>query len=1107
MATIVYGANCADTRSALWMELMVLSTDNAIEGKPWIVLGDFNQTASPQEHSHPPFFNFDSKMRELNDCLVEAELEDLMYHGSSFTWWNKQKRSPIAKKPDRVLVNDLWGDTFSDSTAHFDNPDFSDHACASVSLDPHSARRKKPFRLYSYLLQNDDFVDLVTLKWFSLNVVGSAMFRESRKLKLLKKCIREFSKSNYSDLEKRVQEAHTIVLEKQNLMLSNPSVLNAETELDAILKWQELVAAEEAFLFQRARILWLQMGDACTAYFHRMVASRKAINHIQSLVDDAGITYETQEDIESHCVDYFTSILGGEQSPQQFIQEDLNLLFNFTCSTNQKEIFSKMFTRQEVRDAFFSLPKNKTSGPNGFSAEFFTSLWNVVGTEVTDAVLEFFTSGSLLKQWNSTTIVLIPKLVNATMVKQFLPICCLNTVYKVISKLLATRLKEVLPQIISQAQSAFLPGRLLAENVLMATDLVKGYNTNNDQPRAMLKVDLSKAFDSIRWDFILGTLRALSIPEIFINWISQCITTPTFTIAVNGVSSGHFSSSKGIRQGDPMSPYLFVLEMEAFSRLLQCRYDENIILYHPHTAQLKLTHLMFADDVMVFFDGSCNSLHRINECLYHFASWSGLHTNTAKTELFHSGLNVDEAEDLACFGFPIGSLPIRYLGLPLMSRKLKISEYEPLLIKLRLVFRSWAVKSLSFAGRLQLISSVINGIVTFWISTFILPKGCIRRIESLCSRFLWSGNTDIVGRAKIAWETVCLPKSEGGLGLRSFYRWNRVLCLRFLWLLLSDSKSLWVTWHKEFHLKGKSLWAVEENALDSWAWKQILKLRHEGIRFSTPILGNGNSISFWFDPWTPLGQLIKWIGPAQLCIPFHAKVSKSYTATGWSLPSPRSEPSVSFHIFLSTIPLPQQTDPKDSFDWCVDGKSINLGNKYPASKMWEVLRPRNEIQQWADLVWFKGATPKNAFNFWVANADRLPTRSRLASWGLQVPSTCTFCSTMEETRDHLFLCCSFSREVWNLTISRLAPISRFGSWAELLSWIRQSSTTAPSILRKLAAQSTIYNLWRQRNNIIHNKGLLPPATIHKLIDKEVRNSITARKHRKQFGNLMSLWLR
>lgn len=185
-----------------------------------------------------------------------------------------------------------------------------------------------------------------------------------------------------------------------------------------------------------------------------------------------------------------------------------------------------------------------------------------------------------------------------------------------------------------------------------------------------------------------------------------------------------------------MSPYLFVLTMEGLSRLLYSRYESGSIGYHPRTSEVKISHLMFADDVMVFFDGKADSLHGITECLSDFASWSGLSMNISKTELYHSGLTVAETNDISAYGFTAGSLPVRYLGLPLMSRKLRIAEYEPLINKLLARFRSWSVKALSFAGRLQLIATVIYGTVNFWMSVFILPKGCIKRIESLCSRFL-----------------------------------------------------------------------------------------------------------------------------------------------------------------------------------------------------------------------------------------------------------------------------------------------------------------------------------------------------------------------------------
>lgn len=221
-----------------------------------------------------------------------------------------------------------------------------------------------------------------------------------------------------------------------------------------------------------------------------------------------------------------------------FLQEDISNLLDFECSMIQRVNLEGDFTALEIKNAFLSLPRNKTCGPDGFTAEFFIGCWSVVGTEVVEAVGEFFKSRKLLKQWNATTLVLIPKVHNAARTSDFRPISCLNTMYKVISKLLATRLQILLESVISHSQSAFMPGRLLAENVLLATEIVNGYNWKNIEPRAMLKVDIRKAFDSIRWDFVIATLRGLHIPEKFVNWISECLSTPSFSVSINGQSSG-----------------------------------------------------------------------------------------------------------------------------------------------------------------------------------------------------------------------------------------------------------------------------------------------------------------------------------------------------------------------------------------------------------------------------------------------------------------------------------------------------------------------------------------------------------------------------------------
>lgn len=197
------------------------------------------------------------------------------------------------------------------------------------------------------------------------------------------------------------------------------------------------------------------------------------------------------------------------------------------------------------------------------------------------------------------------------------------------------------------------------------------------------------------------------------------------------------------------------------------------------------------------------------------------------------------------------------------------------------------------------------------MSAFILPKGCIKLIESLCSKFLWSGSIDKKGIAKIAWTIVCLPKDEGGLGLRSFTAWNQVLCLKFICILLSKAPSLWTDWHWSTHLQEQSFWTITPSASDSWTWRKLLELRLLALQFVRSRLGNGRDTSFWYDVWSPFGQFIAHLGPSgprALRIRKEAMVADATRDSSWSLPHPRSQKEVELHIHLTTLSLPLPID-------------------------------------------------------------------------------------------------------------------------------------------------------------------------------------------------------
>ena len=578
-------------------------------------------------------------------------------------------------------------------------------------------------------------------------------------------------------------------------------------------------------------------------------------------------------------------------------------------------------------------------------------------------------------------------------------------------------------------------------------------------------------------------------------------------MAINGELCGYFKGSKGLRQGDPLSPYLFVLCIEVFSQLLNSKYADGAIGHHPNAVNPCVSHLAFADDIMVFFDGERSSLQNISNTFDTFSGWSGLELNRMKTELYTAGLTQNETYELSGLGFTLGSLPVRYLGLPLMHRKLRLPDYRPLIDKITGCFSSWSNRALSYAGRRELISSVIYGIINFWTSAFILPKGCLKRIQSLCSMFLWSGKISGPVQYKVAWTTVCLPKAEGGLGLRDFGLWNKTLCLKLLWLLFANGASLWATWMKSNRIKDESVWSCDVDKAKSWTWRALLHLRYLASRFLRAQVGNGRLISFWWDIWTPFGKLIEYFGPdgpRELSIPIQASISAACNSEGWLVRGARSPAAETLQIFLTTIPLPSLVSENDSFVWHVNDTALE---RFSVKRTWEVLRHRAPTQPWSSYIWFKGAIPRHSFNMWLAQLDRLPTRARLSQWSTNIPSSCCLCNIYTEDRDHLFFRCEWSADLWNICLCRMGySFAGFHTWLAFSEWLSLRDIIVPRLLKRLVASATIYSIWSERNKRYHDNISSSPTTIFKLLDRFIRDAILSKRNQKQSCGLMQHWL-
>lgn len=247
---------------------------------------------------------------------------------------------------------------------------------------------------------------------------------------------------------------------------------------------------------------------------------------------------------------------------------------------------------------------------------------------------------------------------------------------------------------------------------------------------------------------------------------------------------------------------MYVILNNVLSKLLNKEVEDGEFRYHPQCKEVKLTHLSFADDILVFTNGTRDSLLVVIEVMKRFAKMSGLHINAAKSSIYASGNNIiDLLSTAESLSIGVGTLTIRYLGMPLTTKSLTSHDYEPLIDKIRTRMLCWSNKSLSFAGRLQLIQSVISSTVNFWSSAFILPAKCLDTIESMCSAFIWSSSPTQTHKVKVSWADLCYLKDEGGLGVRKLRESARAFALKLIWRLFTQHSSLWVCWVKHYLLK------------------------------------------------------------------------------------------------------------------------------------------------------------------------------------------------------------------------------------------------------------------------------------------------------------------
>ncbi|CAL5392116.1 unnamed protein product [Camellia sinensis] len=671
----IFAPNVVGRREKLWN---ILGGLKSVFPKPWCIGGDFNEIRSIGERIGCS--RRDRGMRDFNNFIESCELSDIPLLGRKFTWCNAHEGEKWSKI-DRFLVNPEWLEVFNFKLWGLPRL-LSDH-CLLILMEDDRDWGPRPFRFINAWILHPQFSDFLDKIWMETTVVGWAGFILHSKLKLLREALRKWNREVFGDVPTKLksvdEELHKLDLLAEIRDLEEIEKARRKEVLSEAWKLSRRV---ECMWLQKARLDWALKGDKNTRFFHIMATSRQSRNGLNS-VTVGDMVYEDPVKVKQEVCLHFI---------RHFLEEwkcrpSLEGVFKTVRSSQAFELLESEFSEDEIWIAIKNCEGNKAPGPDGFNLLCYQKHWKIMKGDLIQFMKEFHTHGKLVKGINSSFITLVPKkenTENTVGLSDFRPISLGGSVYKVLSKVLSNRLRSVLPEIINEAQSAFLSGRNILDGVLIANEVVDEWKKAK-RMGVIVKLDFEKAYDSVNWKFLFLMLSRFGFGDKWIAWIRECVTSARVSVLVNGSPIEEFCPQNGLRQGDPLSPFLFNIVAKGLNILLPRALEKNLIKgVKVGTHGVLVSHLQFANDSILFCEAEVQEVVNIKRILRCFELISGLKINYHKSVVCGVGVKEDILVELTGkLNCKAGSLPLNYLGIPLGANPSRRRTWKLILDKVK----------------------------------------------------------------------------------------------------------------------------------------------------------------------------------------------------------------------------------------------------------------------------------------------------------------------------------------------------------------------------------------------------------------------------------------
>ncbi|XP_028051902.1 uncharacterized protein LOC114256459 [Camellia sinensis] len=707
---------------------------------------------------------------------------------------------------------------------------------------------------------------------------------------------------------------------------------------------------------------------------------------------------------------------------------------------------------EEIKGAIFQLGALKSPGPDGFPGFFYQTYWDTMGDQVCKAVKSFFLGGHLLKELNQANLVLLPKVANPVKLSHFRPISLCNFSMKIITKILANRLKKILKGLISPNQSAFVPGRLIQDNIIVAHEAFHflKLQKKGSLGHMAVKLDFNKAYDRVEWDFLSTLLQKMGFHTVWIRWVMECVTTVTFSIFANGEKRASIIPTRGLRQGDPLSSYLFILVADVLSKLLTRSLRNNLLSGFKLARHCPtLSHLFFADDVLLFLKANVEECTHMLAILKIYCEASGQLVNFEKSSVQFSANTPATVSSSICnaAGLSVSHPNSKSLGLPSFWGRSKAEAYEYLIERILSKLQGWKQNLLSQAGKEILIKAVVQAIPSYAMACFAFPKKFCDKLNAYIRNFWWRGDPEGKGINWLNWGHMTLPNHQGGMGFRDFNSFNLALLAR-----------------------------------------QV---------------NDGAAINFWDDKWIPSIPGFKVLSskPTESGIQHVQDVIDAHS-TSWRIESLTNLVSEVEVEAIRLIPIAMDNS-ADSLVWHFEAKgeySVRSGNSTALTKVSRGISspPSSSFQppkNFWKLLWALKVPPKLKNFWWWVCKNGLATKVNLYRRRCAPSNLCPICQEFPETIEHLLFGCDWVRAVW-FGCDLKFPIVEGPSCSVL--------RCSCNLLEQLHSVHEWENLlifvvwigwyiWKARNNLVFNHHPIEPSsTLYRArVVKEEFDSATA----------------